>query len=381
MDNTPAADSKTYNIYQKRQENLARALETAGFNGLALNPGPSLVYLTGLHFHISERPVIALFLPPYSPIMILPELEKAKLENISYSIQAFTYGEDPATWGAVFAQAVEASGLNTSSIGIEPLHLRLLEYSLLQPAAPRARFSSAEACLSELRMQKDESELNTMRMAVQIAQQGLLATLPKIKPGVSELQIASELTLQLIQAGSESQLAFSPIVSSGPNSANPHAAPSERLLASGDLLVIDWGASYQGYVSDLTRTFAIGTVEPEYQKIAQIVLEANSAGRQAGGPGKAAEQVDMAARAVIDAAGYGPFFFHRTGHGLGMEVHEPPYMRSGNQLVLLPGMTYTVEPGIYLGGRGGVRIEDDVVITDRGSESLSDLPRQLINLG
>jgi Xaa-Pro dipeptidase len=134
-------------------------------------------------------------------------------------------------------------------------------------------------------------------------------------------------------------------------------------------------------VSDLTRTFAIGTVEPEYQKIAQIVLEANSAGRQAGGPGKAAEQVDMAARAVIDAAGYGPFFFHRTGHGLGMEVHEPPYMRSGNQLVLLPGMTYTVEPGIYLGGRGGVRIEDDVVITDRGSESLSDLPRQLINLG
>ena len=381
MDNTPAADSKSFNIYQKRQENLARALETAGFNGLALNPGPSLVYLTGLHFHISERPVIALFLPSNSPIMILPELEKAKLENKSYSIRAFTYGEDPSTWGAVFAQAIETSGLNTSSIGIEPLHLRLLEYNLLQPAAPQARFSSAEACLSELRMQKDEGELNAMRTAVQIAQQGLLATLPKIKPGISELQIASELTLQLIQAGSESQLAFSPIVSSGPNSANPHAAPSERLLASGDLLVIDWGASYQGYVSDLTRTFAIGTVEPEYQKIAQIVLEANSAGRQAGGPGKAAEQVDIAARAVIDAAGYGPFFFHRTGHGLGIEVHEPPYMRSGNQLVLHPGMTYTVEPGIYLGGRGGVRIEDDVVITDRGSESLSDLPRQLTNLG
>ncbi len=220
-----------------------------------------------------------------------------------------------------------------------------------------------------------------MRQAVHIAQQALQATLPVIRPGVTEREIASELFIQLLRAGSDPELPFQPIVSGGPHSADPHATPSDRPLQKGDLLVIDWGAASQGYISDLTRTFAIGEIEPEYQRIYELVRLANQAGRAAGRPGIPAGQVDQAARDVIEDSGYGKYFFHRVGHGIGMEAHEPPYMFGENTLILEPGMAYTVEPGIYLPGRGGVRIEDNVVISADGAETLSDLPRELITLG
>jgi Xaa-Pro dipeptidase len=147
------------------------------------------------------------------------------------------------------------------------------------------------------------------------------------------------------------------------------------------LLVIDWGASYRGYVSDLTRTFAVGEIDRECAGIHEIVQKANSAGRAAGRIGVACGEVDRAAREVIEEAGYGQFFTHRTGHGLGRQCHEDPYMRAGNLELLEEGMTYTVEPGIYLPGKNGVRIEDDMVITDQGAISLSSLPRRIIQVG
>jgi Xaa-Pro dipeptidase len=180
---------------------------------------------------------------------------------------------------------------------------------------------------------------------------------------MTERELASELVIQMLRAGADSEMPFAPIVGSGPNSANPHYAPADRKLTPGDLVVIDWGAYHQGYVSDLTRTFAVGEVDAELRKIARIVLEANAAGQAAGRPGVAAGVVDHAARGVIDQAGYGAYFRHRVGHGIGMEGHEGPYMFGENPLLLSVGMTYTVEPGIYLAGRGGVRIEDNMVVT------------------
>lgn len=220
-----------------------------------------------------------------------------------------------------------------------------------------------------------------MRKAVEIAQNALLATKPMIKVGVSEKDIATELFFQLLRHGSDPDTAFNPIVSGGPNSANPHASPSARPLEKGDMLVIDWGACYHGYYSDLTRTFGIVEVDEEYIKIHKTVEAANAAGRAAGRPGAAAGSVDKAAREVITSAGYGPYFTHRVGHGLGLEVHEYPYMFGENNFVLDTGMVYTVEPGIYLPGRNGVRIEDDVIVTENGSESLSTLPRPFEILG
>lgn len=363
--------------YSLRQSRLSAALAGTGLNGLVLNPGPSLVYLTGLHFHLSERPTLALFVPNHPPILVMPELEAAKAQALPFPAQVLLFGEDPATWPGVFHQALLAAQMIAGTIGVEPNRLRFLELRLLEAADRQAKFISAEDSLAALRMRKDESEIANMRQAAEIAQRALLATRPVIRVGVTERAIASELTLQLLRAGSDAEMAFAPIVSGGPNSANPHATPSDRPLQAGDLLVIDWGASYNGYLSDLTRTFAIGPVEDEFTNIARIVGQANAAGRAAARPGIAAQEVDRAARAVIESAGYGQFFIHRTGHGLGMEGHEGPYMREGNTLLLDPGMTFTVEPGIYLPGRGGVRIEDDVVITPDGAESLSNLPREL----
>jgi Xaa-Pro dipeptidase len=375
--NTHSAQQSSY---QARHSKLARILYNSGLDALVLNPGPSLIYLTGLHFHLMERPVVTFFTPHNPPAIVLPELEAGKTTQLDFPIQVFPYGEDPDTWLPAFRQAARAVDLDQHQVGVEPGRLRFLELRFLEAAAEGARFISAEEILAALRMQKDENELAAMRKAAQIAQQGLQAALASFKMGMTERDLAGELTIQLLRAGSDSELAFTPIVSGGPNSANPHATPTERPLQAGDLLVIDWGATYDGYLSDITRTFAIGEVEPELARIAQIVKEANQAGRAAVRPGALAEDVDHAARAVIEKAGYGQFFFHRTGHGLGMEGHEPPYMRAGNTLKLAAGMTFTVEPGIYIPERGGVRVEDDVAVTESGVETLTDLPRELQTL-
>jgi len=357
-------------------------MQSAGLDALALNPGPTLTYLTGLHFHLMERPTVIVFTASGSAQIVLPELEAAKLSGLPYRLDASTYGEDPSTWAGVFQAGLRSLNLvKGSKIAIEPTQMRVLELRLLESAMSGAAFVDGGFLVAGLRMIKDSSEIMAMRKAVDIAQRALQATLPSIQIGMTEKELAAELTVQLLRGGSESKLPFEPIVSAGPNSANPHAAPGDRKLQAGDLLVIDWGASYEGYLSDLTRTFAVGEIEPEFARIAQTVLDANTAGRQAASPEIPAGDVDSAARNVIEKAGYGQFFIHRTGHGLGMEGHEEPYIRKDNKQSLVPGMTFTIEPGIYLPERGGVRIEDDVVITATGCEVLSSLPRQLIRVG
>ena len=360
-----------------RLEKLHTALVQAGLDAVVINPGPTLTYLTGLKFHLMERPIVLLVAQGKDPVLVLPELESPKVNLFPYKVNAFTYGENPSEWDAVFRKAVQSLGLDGKKIGVEPRQLRLLEFRYVRGGAPEADFPDASEALASLRLRKDESEVEAMRRAVKVAQDALEATIPLIKIGATEKEIASELTLQMLKHGSESELPFPPIVSAGPNSANPHASPSDRKLERGDLLVVDWGATVDGYISDLTRTFAVGEVEPEFKKIADIVLRANEAGRAAGRPGVPCANVDKAARTVTIQAGYGKYFTHRTGHGIGMEGHEEPYMRGDNMQMLYPGMAYTVEPGIYLPERGGVRIEDNVVVTKDGVEVLSDMPREL----
>jgi Xaa-Pro dipeptidase len=364
-----------------RLKKLNASLRASGLDAVALNPGPTLTYLTGLHFHLMERPVVLLVAQGQDPAIVLPELEMLKVEGIPYPVQAFSYGENPSEWEAAFRKAAQALSLDGKRIGVEPRQMRLLEYRYVKSGAPEADYPDASDVLGSLRLRKDKEEIEAMRQAVGVAQNALEATIPSIKIGMTEKELAAELVTQLLKHGSEPELPFSPIVSGGPNSANPHASPTERKLQAGDLLVIDWGATVDGYISDLTRTFAVGQVEAEYEKIHKIVQEANAAGRAAGKPGVPCADVDKAARAVIEAAGYGQYFTHRTGHGIGMEGHEEPYMRGDNMQILEPGMAYTVEPGIYLPGRNGVRVEDNMVVTENGSESLSDMPREIRVVG
>ena len=362
---------------QSRFDKLNASLRTSDLDAVILNPGPTLTHLTGLRFHLMERPVVLLFAKDQVPALVLPELELQKVASLPYELQVFAYAENPSEWGNVFRKATQTLGLDGKRIGVEPRQLRLLEYRYVKEGAPEADYPDASDVLTGLRLRKDKSEVDAMRRAVKIAQQALEATIPLIKIGMTEKELSSELVTQLLKSGSEPEMPFAPIVSGGPNAANPHASPSERRLQVGDLLVVDWGAAYDGYISDLTRTFAVGEVEDEYKKIHQIVQDANAAGRAAGKPGVPCAAVDKAARDVIEKAGYGVYFTHRTGHGIGMEGHEDPYMRGDNMQLLEPGMAFTVEPGIYLPNRNGVRIEDNVVITETGADVLSDMPREI----
>jgi Xaa-Pro dipeptidase len=366
---------------QSRLDKLNASLQTSELDAVILNPGPTLTYLTGLHFHLMERPVVLLYAQDQVPAIVLPELELQKVADLPYKLQVFAYPENPSEWDGVFRKAAQALGLDGKRIGVDPRQLRLLEFRHVRNGAPEADYPDASDVLAQLRLRKDKTEVDAMRRSVKIAQDGLEATLALIKIGMTEKELAAELVTQLFKHGSESEMPFSPIVSAGPNSANPHASPTERKLQAGDLLVVDWGAAFQGYISDLTRTFAVGEVDEEYQKIHKIVQEANAAGRAAAKPGIPCADVDKAARSVIEQAGYGKFFTHRTGHGIGMEGHEEPYMRGDNMQILEPGMAFTVEPGIYLPGRNGVRIEDNMVITQSGAESLSDMPREIRVVG
>jgi Xaa-Pro dipeptidase len=308
-------------------------------DAVILNPGPTLAHLTGLRFHLMERPVVLLFARDQEPAIVLPELELQKVASLPYKLQVFAYPENPAEWESAFRKAARSLSLDGKRVGVEPRQLRLLEFRHVKAGAPEAEYPDASEALSSLRLRKDQAEIEAMRRAVQIAQQALEATLPSIKIGMTEKELSAELVVQLLRQGSEPEMPFAPIVSGGPNAANPHASPGNRKLQAGDLLVVDWGATCDGYISDLTRTFGVGEVDE------------------------------------------GQYFTHRTGHGIGMEGHEEPYMRGDNMQLLEPGMAFTVEPGIYLPGRNGVRIEDNVVITETGADVLSDMPREMRTVG
>lgn len=363
----------------KRIETLADQLKQRGLDWAALNPGPSLRYLTGLNFHLMERPVVVLFASSGNVKVILPELERAKVADLPFDAEIFPFGDDPASWQGVFEKALADVSGKPLRIGVEPTGLRFLELDLLRTAMPKAEFTNGSAALAGLRMRKGAEELKAMRQAAIIAQKALLNTLETVKPGQSELEISAELMVQLFRAGSEAELPFAPIVSTGPNSANPHASPTDRVLQEGEMLLIDWGASLGGYFSDITRSFFCGEPNDEMKQIAYLVEKANATARFAGKKGMPAGEVDHLARDVITEAGYGDYFTHRTGHGLGMEAHESPYIYQGNPLVLEPGMVFTIEPGIYLPGKYGVRIEDDVVVEGEGLRSLTDLPRKVMS--
>ena len=360
---------------------LQERTTAAGLDCVAVLPGPNMRYLSGLQFHLSERPIVAFFPVDNTPAIVLPEFEAGKLAAAPYPFIPFTYGEDDRSRLEAFQQAVAHLELVDSLVGVEARRMRVLELRLVERFASNSRFEPAEEVLASLRMTKDADEIRHMRRAADIAERALAAALKTVRIGMTEKELAAELVASLLREGTDLPLPFEPIVASGPNSALPHATVSERNLRAGDLLTLDWGAASEAYFSDLTRTFAIGQIEPELARIYEAVKAANEAGQAAIRPGVAAQEVDRAGRRVIEEAGYGEYFIHRIGHGLGLEEHEEPYMREGNEERLQVGMTFTVEPGIYLPGRGGVRIEDNVVVTESGSATLNSMSRELRTLG
>jgi Xaa-Pro dipeptidase len=366
-------------MHQDRLNRLHDLQVKAALDCVALMPGANLRYLTGLQVRPGERPYLAFFPVEGQPAFVLPALEATQAqERLPSDVQIFAYSDEEGHEHA-FEEAADALQLANRRVAVEFTKMRVMELRRLERAAPGVQILASEPWLGSLRAIKDATEVDAMRRAIEIAEAALQDILPEIRPGRTELEIAADLQIALLRRGGEG-LPFAPIVVSGPNSALPHAHASTRALQRGDLLTIDWGTTVDGYASDITRTFAIGPLSDDLAQVYDVVLAANQAGRLAARAGTTADAVDRATREVIARAGYGAYFVHRTGHGLGLEGHEPPFIVAGNLEQLRSGVTCTIEPGIYLPGVGGVRIEDDVVVTDRGAESLTSLPRELKHL-
>lgn len=363
----------------------------AKLDAVGLMPGPNLMYFTGLSFHLSERPVLGVFPEHGTPVFVVPGFEAVKLEQAPFEARVFSY-DDVSGPADAFAKAVAVLNRGRSKarrdrerlwLGIEGRRMRYLELDLMRRTGEGPKIFDADELFAELRMPKDAGELAAMRAAVDIAERALAATLPMIRAGVTEQAIAAELVLQLFRTGSGTDLPFTPIIAAGTNGASPHAVPTDYALQAGDLVTIDWGAASGHYYSDITRTYAVAgaPVHPDLVRAYEAVRAANAAGLAAVRPGGTGQDVDRAARGVIEEAGLGQYFTHRTGHGLGLEGHEEPDMKEGSLIPLLPGMTFTIEPGVYIPGLGGVRIEDDIVVTEAGGESLTTLGRELVAVG
>lgn len=365
---------------EERAQKLNEQIRAQGLDGIALVPGPNFTYISGIHAHMSERPII-LFLPvDEEPAIIIPVLEASKAEDAGISLKRILAWSDEDGYAGAFERASSHLGLSDYRLGIEALRMRVLEMEMLHRFAPRLQTAHADTIMDTLRLRKDADELAAMERAVAVAEAAMHTVLPRIKVGMTEKEVSAILTTAILGAGADA-LAFDPIVSAGPNSASPHATPTNRRLREGDPLVLDWGALVDGYVSDITRTFAVGHLDEEFRLIYDVVKAANAAGVAAAEPGASGEAIDRAARSVIENAGYDDYFIHRTGHGLGMEPHESPSLVAGNTDPLPAGAVVTVEPGIYLPKQGGVRIEDDVVITADGPRSLTTFPRELTIVG
>ena len=364
---------------QQRIAQLLRLAAQAKLNAVAIMPGPNMQYFGGLHFHLSERPTLAIFPVAGEPVLICPAFEATKTQRSPIAWQLFTYldGQDPLE---AFQAAGHALQLDQARLGLEAYRMRVLELRLLEKAAEALTCEPADALVAQLRAIKDRDEIAALRRAVQIAEWALDDVIDVVRAGMTERQIANNLAQALLQRSAES-LAFEPLVQSGPNTALPHATAGERAVKAGEALLLDFGVAVDGYNSDITRTFVVGQAAAEIKAIYELVKQANAAGRAAARPGVSGQEVDRAARKVIAGAGYGQYFTHRAGHGLGLEGHEPPYIVEGNAVPLEAGNTFTIEPGLYVPGLGGVRIEDDVLITENGAESLTTYDRELRVLG
>ena len=356
---------------------LQEAMRAAGLDALAIACGANMFYLTGLDFHTKLRLTLALIPASGQPALVLPQMEAGRATELARApLRLYPWGDAEGP-GEALRQAAADLGLAGRRVGVEHTVMRVFELRALEAAAPGVAVEDATPLLAGLRMAKDAEELAAMRQAVRVIEEALRAALQQAAPGMTERELADLWERGIRAAGCLPS--FETTVAAGPNGANPHHSSGDRRLQPGDLVVLDGGAVYNGYASDITRTVAVGQISDEDRRIYELVLAANAAGRAAAArPAATGESIDAAARRVIEEGGYGPQFIHRTGHGLGIDVHEPPFIVAGSRDPLPVGATFTVEPGIYIAGRLGVRIEDDMVITPDGAESLTTFPRELI---
>ncbi|MFG3349404.1 aminopeptidase P family protein [Streptomyces sp. NPDC048018] len=352
----------TADDYRARMDRAAESAAEAGLAGVLVAPGPDLVHLTGYQpTAITERLTVLVLAPGRDPVLVVPTLEAPDAEKAAgaaaLSLRDWTDGTDPY---AVTAPLLDAAGRFGVSDNAWAMHLLGL-----QKALPGTSYVSLTEALPMLRAVKDAHELARIEAAGAAADQAYGEIVKVRFAGRKETEVAADLATLLLDFG-HSQVDFT-VVGSGPNGANPHHEAGDRVIGHGDMVVLDFGGLKHGYGSDTTRTVHVGEPTDDERSVHELVRAAQQAGFEAVRSGAACQDVDRAARKVITDAGYGEYFIHRTGHGIGVTTHEPPYMVEGEERGIVPGMCFSIEPGVYLPGRFGVRIEDIVTLAEDGT--------------
>ncbi len=364
--------------YAERLARAGAATETAGLAATLIGVGSDLRYLTGYAAMPLERLTVLVLRPGEAPVIVVPRLERgAAEEGLRTAVEIRTWEETDDPY-ALAASGIARSGRVAISDSMLAMHLLGIQRAL----GSDARYEVASTILRDLRMRKDPEEIALLREAAHAADRVVGQIAGGRLVGRTEADVAREVRQRLIDEGHDE--AMFAIVASGPNSASPHHEASERVIRAGEPIVLDIGGTLGGYGSDITRTIWVtggdatnGPSEP-FRHLFNVLHTAQSAATAAVRPGVPCESIDASARTIIDAEGYGEAFFHRTGHGIGLDGHENPYLVAGNQRPLAAGMAFSVEPGIYLSGEFGARIEDIVVCGDDGPIVLNEAPRELL---
>jgi Xaa-Pro aminopeptidase len=354
---------------------LARAGEAvgrAGLDALVVAPSADLVYLAGYDPPPLERLTCLVVRPKAQPVLVVPALERPLAEDAGAGelAELVSWGETEDPYELV--RGIVGNGAERLGCSDRMWAAHLLR---LQRAMTDIRFDPASEVMGRLRAIKDTQEVDLLKRAARYADEALARLLQTRLETRTERDVADALTELLMEMGND-HVMFT-IVGAGPNGASPHHEPTGREIHFGDPVVMDFGGRTDGYCSDITRTVAVGRARGELTRVHEIVREAQEEAFQAVRPGVPAQEVDRAARRVIEREGFGQLFMHRTGHGIGLEEHEFPYIVEGNQEPLRPGMCFSIEPGIYLPGEFGVRIEDIVTVTGTGAQRLNHAPRDL----
>jgi Xaa-Pro aminopeptidase len=363
--------------YSLRREHVLRALRDEGVDGLLVTHPVNVTYLTGFSGDSSY-----LVLTPGKTALVSDGRFRQQIGEECPGLEM--YMRQPSQTVADAAAKV-LNQLSLRTVGFESGHLTVADLDLLRQAAASADWKPGRDRVERLRMVKDAGEIAQIREAIHIAERAFAMFRAMLRASDSEKELADAMELYVRRAGGQGT-SFPPIVAVGPRAALPHAPPTTTKVAEHGLLLVDWGACGRFYKSDLTRILVTHNnsafpgrkaVDGKLQDVYAVVLEAQARAIQALHPGVAASAVDAVARGVISAAGYGDYFSHSLGHGIGLQIHEAPILKGGNDTLLQAGMVVTVEPGIYLPDWGGVRIEDDVLITQDGCEVLTSVPKEL----
>lgn len=350
---------------------LRDKMVTESVDLVAIGPGPHMKWLLGFHPHADERPCLAC-ISANGAGLLMPGLN-AEGTRAQTDLQFFEWSDDEGP-NKAFGQLLLSLDAESAAKIVLDETMRADFAALVQDALPDATRQFSASTLGALRMCKDADEIALLQRNAKIADKAMRAGWAAMKPGITEQEVAQIICAEFTAHGA---IPLFSIIGTGSNGAFPHHQASKSILQAGDAVVMDIGGAIDGFSSDMTRMAVLGAPPQGYEDVHAVVEAAVLAAMKAARPGVKAHEVDDAARAVIAAAGYGEYFVHRTGHGMGVEPHEPPWLTSVSETVLEEGMVFSIEPGIYLPGRFGIRLEDIVVLRHDGPEILSELPRTL----